>query len=190
MMLHTDAFNKHNKNKMSKTDYVRNSRMEGVPSFVLEAFYDNITFTPFVFIEDDSDLKRTSGHTTPLNFGPSTPTFSAFLNCSNPPNKSSNKIDVYDLIVRDMLDQLRVDVGREIPAENPFSCLGTRPILDFEGLSKAFASAHSLSIPVPQQKTARRNTLVTSGKKQAAKKEKELDMALRVTKVGLISRKG
>lgn len=189
IMLHTDAFNKHNKNKMSKSDYVRNSRMEGVPSFVLEAFYDNITFTPFVFIEDDSDLKGTSGYTTPLNFGPSTPTFSNFLNGSNPPSKSSNKIDVYHLIVRDMLNHLRVDVGKEIPAENPFSCLGTRPILDFEGLSKTFASAHSLSIPLPQQKTARRNTLVTPGKRQAAKREKEPDMALRVTKVGLISRK-
>ncbi|KIR30883.1 ARF guanyl-nucleotide exchange factor [Cryptococcus deuterogattii LA55] len=189
MMLHTDAFNKHNKNKMSKSDYVRNSRMEGVPSFVLEAFYDNITFTPFVFIEDDSDLKGTSGYTTPLNFGPSTPTFSNFLNGSNPPSKASNKIDVYDLIVRDMLNHLRVDVGKEIPVENPFSCLGTRPILDFEGLSKTFASAHSLSIPLPQQKTARRNTLVTPGKRQAAKREKEPDMALRVTKVGLISRK-
>jgi hypothetical protein len=36
MMLHTDAFNKHNKNKMSKVDYVRNTRMEGVSPLVLE----------------------------------------------------------------------------------------------------------------------------------------------------------
>jgi Sec7-like guanine-nucleotide exchange factor len=36
MMLHTDAFNKHNKNKMSKADYVRNTRMEGVSPLVLE----------------------------------------------------------------------------------------------------------------------------------------------------------
>ena len=36
MMLHTDAFNKHNKNKMSKADYVRNTRMDGVSLLVLE----------------------------------------------------------------------------------------------------------------------------------------------------------
>ena len=36
MMLHTDAFNKHNKNKMSKADYVRNTRMDGVSPLVLE----------------------------------------------------------------------------------------------------------------------------------------------------------
>lgn len=36
MMLHTDAFNRHNKNKMTKADYVRNTRMEGVPPLVLE----------------------------------------------------------------------------------------------------------------------------------------------------------
>ena len=36
MMLHTDAFNRHNKNKMTKVDYVRNTRMDGVDSLVLE----------------------------------------------------------------------------------------------------------------------------------------------------------
>jgi hypothetical protein len=36
MMLHTDAFNRHNKNKMSKADYVRNTRLDGVPPLVLE----------------------------------------------------------------------------------------------------------------------------------------------------------
>ena len=36
MMLHTDAFNKHNRNKMTKADYVRNTRLDGVPPVVLE----------------------------------------------------------------------------------------------------------------------------------------------------------
>jgi hypothetical protein len=35
-MLHTDAFNKSNKNKMTKADYVKNTRMDGVPPLVLE----------------------------------------------------------------------------------------------------------------------------------------------------------
>jgi Sec7-like guanine-nucleotide exchange factor len=43
MMLHTDAFNKHNKNKMSKADYVRNTRMEGVSPLVLEVCFHFIS---------------------------------------------------------------------------------------------------------------------------------------------------
>jgi hypothetical protein len=35
-MLHTDAFNKSNKRKMSKPDYVKNTRLPGVPSEVLD----------------------------------------------------------------------------------------------------------------------------------------------------------
>ncbi len=36
MMLHTDVFNKNNKNKMSKADYTKNTRLDGIPPIVLE----------------------------------------------------------------------------------------------------------------------------------------------------------
>lgn len=36
IMLHTDAFNKSNKRKMTKTDYVKNTKLPGVASDVLE----------------------------------------------------------------------------------------------------------------------------------------------------------
>lgn len=36
MMLHTDVFNSNNKSKMSKADYVKNTRLDGVPQIVLE----------------------------------------------------------------------------------------------------------------------------------------------------------
>jgi hypothetical protein len=35
-MLHTDAFNKSNKRKMTKPDYVKNTRLPGVPPEVLD----------------------------------------------------------------------------------------------------------------------------------------------------------
>jgi hypothetical protein len=35
-MLHTDAFNKSNKNKMSKADYIKNTRLDGVLPEVLD----------------------------------------------------------------------------------------------------------------------------------------------------------
>lgn len=39
MMLHTDAFNRNNKNKMTKADYVRNTGLDGVPASVLEVSF-------------------------------------------------------------------------------------------------------------------------------------------------------
>ena len=36
MMLHTDAFNKHNRYKMTKADYVKNTRLPGVLPEMLE----------------------------------------------------------------------------------------------------------------------------------------------------------
>jgi hypothetical protein len=36
IMLHTDAFNKSNKRKMTKADYVKNTGLPGVASEVLE----------------------------------------------------------------------------------------------------------------------------------------------------------
>jgi Sec7-like guanine-nucleotide exchange factor len=40
MMLHTDAFNKSNKRKMMKGDYVKNTRLPGVAPEALEVFDD------------------------------------------------------------------------------------------------------------------------------------------------------
>ncbi|WWC92314.1 uncharacterized protein L201_007268 [Kwoniella dendrophila CBS 6074] len=167
MMLHTDAFNKSNKNKMAKGDYVRNTRMEGVSPLVLEAFFDNITFTPFVFIEDDTDLKRSSGYeSSSSTFGPSTPTFSApihnaisgtatSVSTGNgnlpipiPLPSSKSKIDVYHMIVRGLLGTLRVEnIENQVPIDSPFSFMGTRPFLDLDYLCQAFANSHNLIIP-------------------------------------------
>lgn len=40
IMLHTDAFNKSNKNKMSRADYVKNTKVEGITPIVLEVCKD------------------------------------------------------------------------------------------------------------------------------------------------------
>ena len=38
LMLHTDAFNKSVKRKMSKEEFVKNTRIDGVPPEILEVF--------------------------------------------------------------------------------------------------------------------------------------------------------
>jgi hypothetical protein len=44
-MLHTDAFNRSNKNKMNKADYARNTRLDGVNPLVLDVS-NRPTFLP------------------------------------------------------------------------------------------------------------------------------------------------
>ena len=38
---------------MQKPDYCKNARGQGVAEEVLECFYDNISYTPFIHVEDD-----------------------------------------------------------------------------------------------------------------------------------------
>jgi len=110
-MLHTDAFNKSNKRKMTKADYLKNTAISGVIPEVLDVcskpisplrtnafaqcFYDNIVFAPFIFIEDPMDPSHASvdgGFSRPSTSTglPSTPTGGTLL--------SRPKIDPYYLI--------------------------------------------------------------------------------------------
>jgi hypothetical protein len=42
IMLHTDAFNKSNKRKMTKADYIKNTQLPGVPTEVLDVCAINL----------------------------------------------------------------------------------------------------------------------------------------------------
>jgi hypothetical protein len=76
-MLHTDAFNKSNKRKMTKAEYIKNTQLAGIYPEILEVrgrppwltasltpffqyYYDNIVFAPFIFVEDpvEANLQR------------------------------------------------------------------------------------------------------------------------------------
>lgn len=79
-MLHTDAFNPSNKNRMTKAAYVKNTRLPGVATEVLEVschftigevlltsqkcFYDNTTHAPFTFVDDHLDITGQFGYLT------------------------------------------------------------------------------------------------------------------------------
>lgn len=118
IMLHTDAFNKSNKRKMTKADYVKNTRLPGVAPEVLDVstvlgrhvalcslivllqyFYDNIVFAPFIFIEDPLDINgqlglvHESSRGTPTTTPHMTPGGSSML-------LKSPKIDPYYLITQ------------------------------------------------------------------------------------------
>ena len=187
MMLHTDAFNKNNRSKMTKADYVRNTRMDNLPPLVLEAFYDNITFTPFVFFEDDSDLAM-DGEPLSAYTGASVATSAPSTGFSAPHSAKTGKIDVYHMIVRDLLDSLRVHMEKDIPADTPFSCLGTRPFIDTDVLHRAFVEAKDILIAPPRRKSSTGGLLGTTPSKAAS--ASVTDIALKMTKFGTLWRRG
>ncbi|KAJ7042551.1 hypothetical protein C8F04DRAFT_1076289 [Mycena alexandri] len=204
IMLHTDAFNKSNKRKMSKADYVKNTRLPGVPPEVLDCFFDNIVVTPFIFVEDPLDVNGQRGLV-------SEHTPSRSLSLGNPLNLSTSssgsgttllgkaaKVDPYYLIANNMLGPLRVDVDAYVPRENPYSFLGTAGPWDEQDLLLAFAKANVLEVGAAS--SLRLTTLLSLGPGGSTPLTPmggfpEITVAagevstLRVTKVGILNRK-
>ncbi len=137
-----------------------------------------------MFIEDDADLQpKPRSVATPAINGRSTPTFAGAI----VPHKSG-KIDVYHMIVDSLLGTLRAGVKEQVSAESPFSTNGTRPILDIDGLQKAFTQANILQISTPPRRRNSAAGLLSSMPVKAA--PPQADMTLKITKAGLLSRKG
>ncbi|KAI0321717.1 hypothetical protein OF83DRAFT_1050859 [Amylostereum chailletii] len=155
IMLHTDAFNKSNKRKMSKADYVKNTRLPGVPSEVLDCFYDNTIFAPFIFIEEDqleAAVQRGLQPETPSrpSTGLGAPTGMAASSISI--LTRSNKVDPYYLITKNLLDPLRVNIETYVPLENPYSYRGSQGIWNEEELRGAFARAGVIEVSSEQRR--------------------------------------
>ncbi|KAG1894822.1 uncharacterized protein F5891DRAFT_702286 [Suillus fuscotomentosus] len=142
IMLHTDAFNKSNKRKMSKVDYQKNTAISGVIPEVLDCFYDNIIFAPFIFIEDPMDPPRPSidgSLSRPTSTSvPMTPIGGTLL--------SRPKIDPYYLITNHLLDSLRVNVEQHIPIDNPYCWKGTSGSWNNDELWSAFDQGDTIEI--------------------------------------------
>ncbi|KAF7966779.1 hypothetical protein HWV62_37033 [Athelia sp. TMB] len=142
-----DAFNKSNKRKMTKADYIKNTRLPGVPPEVLDCYFDNITFAPFIFIEDPLDV---NGQRTITASAVSAQSMSRSTTQTNGSSSTllgkGSKIDPYFLITHNLLDPLRVSVEDVIPLESPYSYTGTKPLWDEEELHQAFARATIIEI--------------------------------------------
>lgn len=111
VMLSTDQFNPSNKNKMSRGDYVRNTKIDGVPIEVLEVnnvvseptkrradpppsaiqyLFDQITLHPFVFVEDQNEF----GTARPEMYAST----GSFFSKSSSSSGMKSKLDPYHLI--------------------------------------------------------------------------------------------
>lgn len=143
LILHTDVFNKNNKHKMQKPDYLKNTRGEGIFDEILECFYDNISYTPFIHVEDDLDIngERIIQHKMKKKS-------SLFPRGAVDPTKrpSREPVDPYTLIIDSKLDSLRPNLKEVMHCEEHYSYLGTAPSLNLQDLQKTFFRTGILQI--------------------------------------------
>lgn len=141
LILHTDVFNKNNKHKMQKTDYTKNARGTGVADEVLECFYDNILYTPFIHVEDDIDI---SGERIVARNSKKVLLPRASSDVIR--RKSNEPVDPYSLILDNRLDSLRPSFKDVMNLDDPYSYLGTAQSLNLADLNKTFFRTGVLQI--------------------------------------------
>ncbi len=141
LILHTDVFNKNNKHKMQKHDYTKIARDHGVADEILECFYDNISYTPFIHVDDDVDIngERIITHKSKKNpfAKPGTDLMG---------KTSREPVDPYTLILDGRLDSLRPSIKDVMNLEDHYSYLGTAPSLNITNLHKTFFRSAILQI--------------------------------------------
>ncbi|KAG9293217.1 hypothetical protein G9A89_010588 [Geosiphon pyriformis] len=187
LMLHTDAFNKSVKRKMTKREFVQNSRIDGVPSEILEILYDNVTFTQFIYAEDDTDVNGLKMLASPTEYRQSR----LFGSSRERKPTSRPKNDPYYVIQNKTQTEFTPTLRNIVPLENPYSYKGTLPVMDTHYLHRAFINAHTIRITGVR---ARRNSgepfhPTVSSDPSWEDDEKAGTFLLKITKAGRLSRK-
>lgn len=181
LILHTDVFNKNNKNKMQKAQYLKNTGGQGIFDNVLESFYDNITYTPFIHMEDDDSngdhASLTKSKRRQLLAGP-----------GNDPAKRALKepIDPYLLILDNNLDALRPNLKDAMPLEDCYNYLGTAKNLNLKDLQKTFFRTGVLQIVSAR---SRPEAFMTDKADVSLQDAGPGIVDIKITKVGLLWRK-
>ncbi|GAB7364364.1 hypothetical protein MBLNU230_g4907t1 [Neophaeotheca triangularis] len=182
MMLHTDAFNKNNKRKMQKQDYVKNTRGQEVAEEVLACFYDNICYTPFVHYEEEVDI---NGERI-LPFKPKRSKLKGAMQDGS--KKPTGPVDPYNLLVEQKLDMLRPAIKDTITMEDPYNYLASNTKLDMKYLQRAFTHTGVLQIISARSRPAAYEAQVNDNLPSQADTQAGI-VDLKVTKVGVLWRK-
>jgi len=141
LILHTDVFNKNNKHKMQKHDYTKNARGQGVADEILECFYDNISYTPFIHVDDDVDI---NGERIVARKSKKNPFAKPSTDSTGKPSREP--VDPYTLILDGRLDSLRPSIKDVMNLDDHYSYLGTAPSLNITNLHKTFFKSAILQI--------------------------------------------
>ncbi|RKF63296.1 Protein transport protein sec73 [Erysiphe neolycopersici] len=182
LILHTDVFNKNNKRKMQKSDYLKNTRGEGIFDEILECFYDNISYTPFIHVEDDLDIngeriiqhKKKKKRAIFITNGDSTK------------RPSKEPIDPYAVIIDRSLDSLRLNLKDVLFLEEHYSYIGTAASLNLQDLQKTFFRTGILQIVSARSRPDAFMSDVTVNNPEEAQAG---IVDIKITKVGLLWRK-
>ncbi|KAI0996888.1 hypothetical protein K3495_g11294 [Podosphaera aphanis] len=181
LILHTDVFNKNNKHKMQKADYIKNTHGEGVCDEILECFYDNISYTPFIHVEDDLDIngERIIAHKLKKRH--------KFSGNSVPVKRPSREpVDPYTLIIDDRLDTLRPNLKDVMYLDDHYSYLGTAACLNLFDLQKTFFKTGILQIVSAR---SRPDAFMSDRTVKNPNEAQAGIVDIKITKVGLLWRK-
>jgi hypothetical protein len=138
LILHTDVFNKNNKRKMQKSDYVKNCRGEGIAEDILECFYENISYTPFIHVEDANLRDRHLAK----------PRRALFKSTSSDhlPLMAREPVDPYMLIMDNKLGTLKPSLKEVMDLDDTYDHVGTSGLPDMDDLHQAFTKSGILQI--------------------------------------------
>ena len=139
LLLHSDTHNKNNKRKMTKFDYFKNTQQgpAQVSADILDCFYDNICYTPFIHFDDEVAI---NSHRL------SVPRPKKGLLPARSHEKLRGPVDPYLLILDNKLDGLKPPLKEVIDTEDTYNSTGTASAHDVSDLQKAFIRAAILQI--------------------------------------------
>lgn len=138
LILHTDVFNKNNKRKMQKPDYIKNCRGEGISEDILECFYENISYTPFIHVEDANIRER---HLAKPRRG-----LFKSTSTENLARISREPVDPYALILEGKLESLRPSLKEVMDLDDTYNHFGSAGPPDMDTLHQAFTKSGILQI--------------------------------------------
>lgn len=180
LILHTDVFNKNNKYKMQQADYIKNTHGEGVAESILRCFYDNITYTPFIHVEDDIDLNGDRHRVKRKTLFPGATPEAVQKRPSREP------LDPYTLILDGKLDILRPSLKDVMELDDIYNYLGSAKTFNVRELQRTFFRTGVLQIVSARSRPdAFRDENGTSNPDMAPQGVVDI----KVTKVGLLWRK-
>ncbi|KIX97618.1 uncharacterized protein Z520_06396 [Fonsecaea multimorphosa CBS 102226] len=139
LLLHSDTHNKNNKRKMQKQDYVKNTQQGPVQisSDILDCFYDNVCYTPFIHFEDEVAV---NSHRL------SAPKPKRSLIKTRSLESLRGPVDPYTLILDNKLDVLRPSLKDVMDTEDCYCSTGTSGVLETDHHHRAFVNSAVLQI--------------------------------------------
>ena len=178
LLLHSDTHNKNNKRKMSKIDYAKNTQGPvQISTDILDCFYDNVCYTPFIHFEDDVAI-----HSHRL----SAPKSKRNLIKTKSTENLRGPVDPYTLILDNKLSVLRPSLKEVMASEDNYNYTGTLPSLDVKTIHESFVKSGILQIVSARSRPdafLNQATISNPAEAQAG------IVSIKVAKIGLLWRK-